>query len=233
MLHRGRFRARLAEDAADLDRALNLRARCFRGGQGGDGDAHDASCRHLLIETRDQGALAACFRFRIFATGSAVEDSYSARFYDLSPLAVVRQPMMELGRFCTDPDRRDPDLLRLAFACVVRLVDADAVAMLFGCSSFDGADPGRHRAALARLAPHLAPKALSPLRRAAEVAFFAPSESGVAPLPPLLQSYLALGGWVSDHAVVDREMDTLHVFTGVEIAAIPAARARLMRALAA
>ena len=30
-----------------------------------------------------------------------------------------------------------------------------------------------------------------------------------------------MGGWVSDHAVVDRQMNTLHVFTGLEIAAIP------------
>ena len=45
-------------------------------------------------------------------------------------------------------------------------------------------------------------------------------------MPPLLRSYLAMGGWVSDHAVVDRDLDTLHVFTGLEIGAIPPARAR-------
>ena len=36
-------------------------------------------------------------------------------------------------------------------------------------------------------------------------------------MPPLLRTYLLMGGWVSDHAVVDRHMDTLHVFTGLEI----------------
>ena len=50
--------------------------------------------------------------------------------------------------------------------------------------------------------------------------------------PPLLRSYLAMGGWVSDHAVIDRQMGTLHVFTGLEIAGIPPNRARLLRALA-
>ena len=39
-----------------------------------------------------------------------------------------------------------------------------------------------------------------------------------------------MGGWVSDHAVVDNDLGTLHVFTGVEISRIPAARARLLRA---
>ena len=52
-------------------------------------------------------------------------------------------------------------------------------------------------------------------------------------MPPLLRSYLAMGGRVSDHAVVDRDLDTLHVFTGLEIGVIPPARARLMRAAAA
>ncbi len=51
-------------------------------------------------------------------------------------------------------------------------------------------------------------------------------------MPPLLRSYLLMGGWVSDHAVVDRQMNTLHVFTGLEISAIPAARKRLLRAVA-
>jgi putative hemolysin len=51
-------------------------------------------------------------------------------------------------------------------------------------------------------------------------------------MPPLLRSYLAMGGWVSDHAVVDRDLGTLHVFTALEIAALPPARARRLRALA-
>jgi hypothetical protein len=46
-----------------------------------------------------------------------------------------------------------------------------------------------------------------------------------------LKTYLMMGGWVSDHAVVDAQMNTLHVFTGVEIGSIPPARQRLLRAL--
>ncbi len=51
-------------------------------------------------------------------------------------------------------------------------------------------------------------------------------------MPPLLRTYLLMGGWVSDHAVVDSHMNTLHVFTGLEINAIPPARKRLLRATA-
>jgi putative hemolysin len=48
-------------------------------------------------------------------------------------------------------------------------------------------------------------------------------------MPPLLRTYLVMGGWVSDHAVIDNDLNTLHVFTGVEIKRMPPKRARLLR----
>jgi putative hemolysin len=51
-------------------------------------------------------------------------------------------------------------------------------------------------------------------------------------MPPLLKTYLLMGGWVSDHAVVDNDLNTLHVFTGLEIRAIPPARAKALRMVA-
>ena len=59
-----------------------------------------------------------------------------------------------------------------------------------------------------------------------------PEKQAMLRMPPLLRTYLLMGGWVSDHAVVDRQMNTLHVFTGLEIGAIPPARKRLLRAVA-
>jgi L-ornithine Nalpha-acyltransferase len=53
-----------------------------------------------------------------------------------------------------------------------------------------------------------------------------------AQTPRLLRTYLMMGGWVSDHAVLDHDLDTLHVFTALDIAAIPPARARALRAVA-
>ena len=50
-------------------------------------------------------------------------------------------------------------------------------------------------------------------------------------VPPLLRSYLAMGGWVSDHLVVDRDLGTLHVFAGLEVRAVPVARALALRRL--
>jgi putative hemolysin len=113
--------------------------------------------------------------------------------------------------------------------------------MLFGCSSFHGTDADDHLDAFALLKDgHLAPRRWLPRVKAPDVFRFAQKLRRTKPdarralsgMPPLLRTYLMMGGWVSDHAVVDHDLNTLHVFTGLEIAAIPPARARLLREVA-
>jgi L-ornithine Nalpha-acyltransferase len=95
----------------------------------------------------------------------------------------------------------------------------------------------RYRDAFAMLKErHLAPGRWRPRVKAPDVFRFArrlrrkpDARRAMLTMPPLLRSYLAMGGWVSDHAVVDRDLNTLHVFTGLEIRAIPEARARRLR----
>lgn len=232
---KGRFRVRLAEGAADVKEAQRLRHLAFRGGEGLDRDGFDAQCRHLLIETRDGGDLVGTCRFLVLPVGAEPGQGYTGQFYDLSAFQGLAAPLLEVGRFCMAPGLADPDALRLAWAALTRIVDAEGVALMFGCSSFAGLEAAAHADALAALAArHLAPPHLRPGRKAAEAVPLCPADHdprrAMAQMPPLLRSYLAMGGWVSDHAVVDRDLGTLHVCTGVEIAAIPAARARLLRA---
>lgn len=251
LLARGRYRARLAETAADLRAAQALRYLVFveRGGArprtgGLDADTFDDRCQHVLIEKVAEGALVGCFRL-LATTGAGISDSYAAQHYDLTRLTGFAGPMSEIGRFCIRPDVHDPDVLRVAWGAITRHVDANAVGFLFGCASFAGIDPSRYGAAFDLLAArHSAPATLAPGIGAMRVCPFgtarAPSgtaravdaAAAMAQMPPLLRTYLAMGGWVSDHAVIDPEMNTLHVFTGVEIAAIPPARARSLRMIA-
>lgn len=242
IVERGRYRARLAETAQDLARAQALRARAFGlADRDRDADRFDALCRHVLIEAMPDAALVCCFRVLPLAGGAEVRQSYSAQFYDLSALGGFPAPMAEIGRFCLDPGCHDPDILRLAWAALTRLVLIGRVAMLFGCTSFPGTDTRAHLEAFAFLrAGHLAPRHWRPRVKAPRVFAFArrlkgmPADPGRAAqaMPPLLRTYLTMGGWVSDHAVVDHDLGTIHVFTGVEIASIPAARVRSLRAVA-
>ncbi|AHD01126.1 ornithine-acyl-ACP acyltransferase [Leisingera methylohalidivorans DSM 14336] len=239
LLHKGCYRARLAAGPADVAAAQALRTLCFRTGAA-DCDAYDAACMHVLVEEARTGSLVCCFRLLLLESGAELGRSYSAQFYDLEGLRAFRGRMAELGRFCIHPDQHSADILRVAWGAVTALVDAKDVQMLFGCSSFAGTSAAEYLDTFAMLKHrHLAPPCWLPGVKAPDVFRFA---AGLRPrpdpklamlrMPPLLRTYLVMGGWVSDHAVVDARMNTLHVFTGLEIAAIPAARKRRLRAAA-
>lgn len=234
----GRFVARLARGADDLTRIQRLRALCFDRTETLDVDGFDAGRLHVLIEDRVTADLVCCFRL-LPLSGRDLAQSYAAQFYGLEKLYAYPGMMMELGRFCVHRDWRAPEIIRLAWAVMAQQVDQHGVGMLFGCSSFAGVDTGRYLDAFAVLkARHLAPACWGPRIKAPEVFRYGARlrrrpdlKKAMQRMPPLLRSYLSMGGWVSDHAVVDHQMNTLHVFTGLEIGAIPAARKRLLRAL--
>ena len=240
-LTRGLYTAKLAENRDEVRETQGLRHLSFRVARGlapedgHDSDKFDAACQHMLIRETASNRLVCCYRILPVPAGVAIGHSYSAQFYDLGRLRDFPGPMLELGRFCLHPDHHDPDILRLAWAALTRLVDYGEVKMLFGCSSFHGTDPTPHYPALAHLAAHhLAPPEWSPGVKGGETVDLRllPGRPDPKAMPPLLQTYLAMGAWVSGHAVIDHELNTLHVFTGLDISAVPAARARALRDLA-
>ncbi len=229
----------IARGSAEVAEALALRTALFRDGQGSDADAFDAACVHVLVRRQEDGVAVGGFRVLRLGSGAEIGRSYAAQFYDLAGLARYPRPMVELGRFCVRPEARDPDVLRVAFAALGQLVDEAGAGLIVGCTSFPGTEVAPHRAALRYLATrHLGPPGLRPSVRAPEVVRLAElagpveARSALKAMPPLLRSYLGLGGWVGDHAVIDRDLGTLHVFTGVDVAAIPPARVRALRSLA-
>lgn len=248
MLAKGRYRARQAEGRQDLPACQSLRHLCFIESRGGparpgrrEADAFDPICTHVLVEEQRSGKLVACFRLLPLDSGAEISRSYAAQYYELSALAAYAGPMVEMGRFCIHPDHPDPDILRMAWGAMTQIVEARGVEMVFGCSSFHGTDAEIYLDAFAVLSErHLAPGRWGPKVKAPDVVRFADKlrlrkidlRRGMLRMPPLLKTYLLMGGWVSDHAVVDHEMNTLHVFTGLEIGAIPPARAKALRAVA-
>ncbi|MEL7164250.1 MAG: GNAT family N-acyltransferase [Pseudomonadota bacterium] len=239
ILTKGRYRAAIAQSSDEVRAAQELRARCFGLGESLDADAFDPDCTHILIRQNCDHRLVACFRL-LPLTGAEISRSYSAQYYELSALEGFDGRMMELGRFCVDPHVHDPDVLRVAWGAMTAYVDAHGVELLFGCSSFAGTETADYLDAFAMLkARHLGPKRWLPRVKAPKVFRFAARlrrkpdvKKAMLRMPPLLRTYLMMGGWVSDHAVVDEGMNTLHVFTGLEIRAIPPARKRLLRAVA-
>lgn len=243
MYSRGRYTVRFAESAEDIRAAQRLRFRCFVEGKPGaradglDVDAIDETCSHVLIETRAEGALVACFRLLTLESGADIASSYSAQFYDLDALRDYPDAMVEMGRFCVAPGLRDPEIIRCAWMAMTRYVREKKIGMLFGCSSFHGVDAAIYEDAFALLKDkHLAPKRFLPRVKAPRVFRFAAKlglrrpnmKLALRRMPPLLRSYLLMGGWVSDHAVIDHDLNTLHVFTGVEVKSVPPGRVKLL-----
>lgn len=240
------FRARFAETQADVDAAQALRYAAFIAETGTepreagrDADAYDALCHHVLVED-DAGTLVATFRLLLLTSGRDIAQSYSAQFYELDALTRYDKPMVEMGRFCVASGQSDPDILRVAWGAVTAFVDREGAELLFGCSSFHGTDTRAYADAFAMLKErHLAPRRWLPRIKAPNVFRYAQRlrrapdrKRALKTMPPLLRSYLNMGGWVSDHAVVDTDLNTLHVFTGLEVRAIPPARVRALRAVA-
>ncbi|MEL7463758.1 MAG: GNAT family N-acyltransferase [Pseudomonadota bacterium] len=246
---RGQFIARLAETPADVEAAQRLRHAAFIASREGaavdgaraeglDADHLDPQCDHMLVEDRKTGELTCCFRMMPLGSGAEIDRTYSAQYYDLDALRDYPAPMVEMGRFCIKPGVRDHDVIRVAWGAMTKYVDERGVEMLFGCSSFEGTEAETYRDAFALLtAKHLAPPRWLPRVKAPKVFPFAKRLRIPRPdmklangrMPPLLRTYLMMGGWVSDHAVVDNDLNTLHVFTGLEIKRVPKARARLLR----
>ncbi|GAB4268210.1 MAG: GNAT family N-acetyltransferase [Pararhodobacter sp.] len=234
-LEQGGWVVRLARDD-DLGAVLALRGRVFRGGAD-DTDAHDAASLHLWIGRAGQGPRAT-LRLRLHEDAESLLSGYAAQHYDLTALAAAGGRVLELGRLCAEGPAMDADLLRLVWAGVARIALRTGTARLIGCTSFHTTEAASLDPALALLrARHLGPDDLRPGRKApeargVEAAGVPPRPEAAALMPPLLRVYLAMGGWVSDHLVVDRDLGTCHVFTCVDIAAMPSARRRSLSRLA-
>lgn len=235
-----KYTVQFSREKDDIGKAQAFRGLLFRGGAH-DCDVLDDVAIHGLIHARN-GELVSVFRMIPFETAEALDQSYSAQFYDLADIKKIGGRALELGRFCIHPEYTDPDIVRLAWAELTKFVLDHDIDLLFGCSSFHGSDVDVHSEALALLKErHLAPNGLMPLIKAPKVFEFAKKFKFRKPdlqlaqkaMPPLLRSYLLMGGWVSDHAVVDHDLNTVHVFTGVEVKKIPPARRRLFAGLLA
>jgi len=235
----GQLRCRVTRDPKHVARAQRMRARCFGCDTTIDVDPFDDECQHVLIEDVETNQLLCCFRLLSVPADRAAR-SYSAQFYDLAELSNFGGSFLELGRFCKADDALGPDVLRAAFAIIARQVDMTGAAMLFGCSSFWGVEPAEYAACFGHLSRrHTGTLLQSPGAIAPEVidlsAFAAdnsPNKEIQRQMPALLRHYLGLGAWVGNQAVIDRSMNTIHVFTGVEIAHVPERRQRTLRAVA-
>ena len=238
----GRYRARYASSQIDVLAAQSLRYQCFNLSNKDelDVDEFDALCQHVLIENLETEKLICCYRILKFDSGKNISTSYSSQFYDLKVIENFTEPMIEVGRFCIDPEENDPSVVLTAWAALAQIVDHNQTELLFGCSSFEGIEKEKYFDSFALLRDrYMAPDHWRPKIKAAQVFCYSKDliykvdkKKALLNMPPLLKTYLSMGAWVSDHAVVDLNMKTLHLFTGMEISKIPKSRKKFLLNLA-
>ena len=115
-------------------------------------------------------------------------------------------------------------------------MDAHQVAFLFGCTSFERNDPAVFKNAFGLLADKfqgqgaLLPQPLSEQIYITPCGEYDPT-AALREMPPLLRSYLAMNGWVVDKVIVDKAMNTMHIFTRLDVGAVPPRHAEILRNL--
>ena len=234
----GHYRARFASSQKDIFAPQTLRYQCFNLSNKFelDIDDFDTVCQHVLIENLETEKLICCYRILKFDNGENISSSYSSKFYDLKALESYTEPMIEIGRFCIDSEVNDPSVVLTAWAALAQIVDQNQTELLFGCSSFEGIEKEKYLDSFALLRDrYMAPDHWRPKIKAAQVFYYSKDliykvdkKKALLNMPPLLKTYLSMGAWVSDHAVVDLNMKTLHLFTGMEISKIPKSRKNLL-----
>ena len=222
-----RYRIEFGQSEANQIKAQKFRQKVFRdSGIGLDKDRFDDVSDHCLIfDKKCDDKLVLVFRVRTFANMKEILCSYSAQYYDLTKLVDLPLKAMEIGRLCVDKRADDPFLLLSAFKYLASLISNAQIDFIFGCTSFLGADNPRHLASLGSLEKNqlagskflIKRKASNILDIKKKIFTYDKDKKAKNLLPPLLKFYLRLGGKVSDHAVIDKDLDTLHVFTFVDL----------------
>ena len=239
---------RLAVTEVDRRAAERLRYDVFVEELGGDGplvdhegrferDLFDPVFDHLVLvdETRDaEGLDHVVGLYRLLPDGRSPR-FYSEDEYDLEPLRRTGRRLLELGRSCIRREYRGGMALPLLWAGLADYVRAGGFEILFGVASLRGTDID----ALAEPLSHLYHAHLAPpdLRVRAVEAHRQPMDlipphridrvRAMKAVPPLIKSYLKLGGFVGDGAFVDRPFNTTDVCLVMDTARLSeAARTR-------
>ena len=244
---------RLVDDEAGRRAVYRLRYDVFVDELGGGGplvdhdarlerDRFDPFCDHLaLFDPALPPGEDAVAVYRLMRDDAAREGIgfYSAGEYDLTPLERSGRRLLEFGRSCVRPDYRGGEALFRLWKGLADYVDSHASEILFGVASFHGTDPAALAHPLSFLhARHLAPpdlrvRATGPAAQRMDL--LAPEaidrRRAVEAMPPLLKSYLRLGGMVGDGAWIDRQFNTVDVCLIVDAARLSNRAQQLYRSL--
>lgn len=227
--------ARIASSEQDLLSSQRLRYQVFVEELGATGarvnhdqrleaDEYDPFCEHLILvdPTRSEANLehvVGVYRLLRGETAAAACGFYSSSEFDLSPLIKSGRSLVELGRSCVHPDIRAGAAMFKLWNRLADYVIDNGIEIMFGVASFHGTDANELSNPLSYLhCRHLAPEDLRVTANPQDVGPIrlipcgqVNRQAALKSIPPLIKSYLRLGGFVGDGAFFDFEFNTTDV----------------------
>ncbi len=219
----GRYTARFATTAAEVDTVLKLRFEVFNLEMkegldksfetGRDLDGFDPHCHHMLVVDRHEGQVVGTYRMQTAEMALEGAGFYSAGEFDLTAIPrPIREHSMEVGRACIHADHRNRQVLFLLWRCLAGYVMSTKKRYFFGCSSINSQDPDEGLALHSQLSQagqvqdEFSVPPLPALECASETPWPADQKVDV---PALFRTYLRYGAKVCSPPAIDREFKTI------------------------
>src|SRR3954468_5775692 len=153
----GSYAIRLAENAADLLRALKLRYQVFNVelneglesslGSGYDINRFDPAVDHLVVEHLETREIVGTYRLHTGISAAQRIGYYSAQEFDFAPYERIRGELVELGRACVHKDHRSGSVLGMLWKAIIDYATERGCRFVMGCSSLNTQDPATGLAA--------------------------------------------------------------------------------------
>jgi len=229
LLVQGRMEVRLASSPDEVRAAQRLRFEVFNLDQGIglsdavssglDEDEFDPYCEHLLVVDNQEGRVVGTYRMlppdRVPPFGY-----YSETEFDLTKIRASGLKVLELGRSCVAPGRRDGRIIDMLFRGLGVYSRRTGTDALMGCASIHGRDIELLRqvyAALVRERLLVGPElTVTPLATHVVPGVEIPPEdfdAGILErIPPLFRAYLSLGARVGGLPAYDALFKTTDFF---------------------
>jgi putative hemolysin len=211
------YTLRIAADDAEIRAAQRLRFKVFAEELGAhlatpvpglDIDQVDQYADHLIVVEEPTDRVVGTYRMLPPDRAAMLGRLYSDGEFNLSPLAPLRDQVVETGRSCVDAEHRSGAVINMMWAGIARYLHLTGYRWLIGCASVPVTDGGAAVAEVVRLAhdKHLAPPTMrvTPRRPWAATGV---EPGGLASVPPLLKGYLRLGAWICGEPAYDPDFN--------------------------
>lgn len=233
----GRYVARFAHTAEEIDAALRLRFEVFNlelneGLESSyiterDEDEFDQTCHHLIVTEAATNNVVGTYRLRTVEMARGANGFYTETEFDLSFLPeAVLSASVEIGRACIDRDHRNSRVLFLLWKGLALYMTFKRKRFMFGCCSLMSQDCTEGKRALRQLTRdghvHETLKVVPRAECACQPTDFLTTDSAEEiELPRLFGTYLRIGAKVCGEPTIDRQFKTIDFFVIFDKETVP------------